>query len=401
MNLFIIPTWYPNERDPVAGVFTREQAEAIAQLAPEVRVLVSAWGYDAGALSLREPSAALAALAWRLRRLGRRTRSHNCVTEIGRPALTWSGRLPFGGTRQLLAIHRRNLRLALRDHGWIDLLHAHVSYPAGYVASILSREFGMPYVLTEHMSPFPFERLMRDGRPIPEIDRAFAGAAATVAVSPSLAQRIASFGYSLPRVIPNLVDERRFVPARPAGGKFAFLTLCGITEQKGVDHLLQAIAAWDPPAESFEFRIAGDGPLRSRYQALAAQLGVDDRVRWLGAVSPELVPGLFAQSHAFVMTSRHETFGVVYAEALACGLPVVATRSGGPDSIVNDRNGLLVEVGDVEAIAQALQQVAGDRSSYDAAVIREDFMQRFSRGAVVRQLLSLYRSVLDSGPTAA
>ena len=399
MNLFIIPTWYPNERDPVAGVFTREQAEAVAQLAAEVRVLVSAWGFDAGALSLREPGAALSALAWRLRRIGRRTRFHNGVTEIGYPALTWSGRLPFGGTRQLIGLHRRNLRLALRNHGRIDLLHAHVSYPAGYVASILSREFGIPYVLTDHMSPFPFDRLMRGGRPIQEIDRAFEGAAATVAVSPSLAERIAAFGYARPEVIPNLVDERRFVPAHPAGGKFVFLTVAGITEQKGIDHLLQAIAAWNPPAGSFEFRIAGDGPMRGRYEALAAELGIADRVRWLGAVSPDRVPGLFAQSHAFVLTSRHETFGVVYAEALACGLPVVATRSGGPESIVDDRNGLLVDVGDIAAISGAMQQVARNRSRYDAAAIREDFMERFSRGAVVRQLLSLYRSVLPaSGP---
>ncbi len=394
MNLFIIPSWYPNPLQPIAGIFTREQAEALADLAPDVRVMVSTWGHDAGGMAVRLVRQSLTAMQWRLAQHGDQITLRNGVHEIFNPALTWSYRLPFGGTRCLLAVNRKNLRLAIKTYGGVDLMHAHVSYPAGYVASVLSREFGIPYVLTEHMGPFPFPSLMRQGRPMPEIDQAFAAAAAAIAVSPSLAGRIASFGYVAPCVIPNVVDERRFAPGAPCADKFVFFTLCGLTDQKGIDHLLQAIAQWNPSPDRFEFRIGGDGPMRTAYQSLAQQLGVADRVHWLGAVSREDAPQLFRDCHVYVMPSRHETFGVVFVEAIATGKPVIATRCGGPESIVNDINGVLVDVGDVSGLAAAMQAMARNWDQFSLLAIRKDFEQRFSRPAVVDQLLSLYRRVL-------
>jgi glycosyltransferase involved in cell wall biosynthesis len=316
------------------------------------------------------------------------------VNEIFNPTLTWSPRLPFGGIRRLLEVNRKNLQSAIKTYGRVDLMHAHVSYPAGYLASVLSYEFGIPYVLTEHMSPFPFPSLMRQGRPVPEIDQAFAFAAATIAVSPSLAERIASFAYAAPCVIPNVVDERRFAPGSPCSEKFVFFTLCGLSAQKGIDHLLHAIAQWNPPPDCFEFRIGGDGPMRTAYQALAQDLGVADRVRWLGLVSREDAPKLFKACHVYVMPSRHETFGVVFAEAIATGKPVIATRCGGPEFVVNDSNGMLVAVGDVPGLSVAMQAMASNWGHYSPLAIRKDFEQRFSRSAVVAKLLSLYRRAL-------
>lgn len=397
MNLFIIPSWYPNPVQPIAGIFTREQAEALADLAPDVRVMVSTWGHDAGCFTPRLLRQSLTALRWRLKQRADRITLRNGVHEIFNPALTWSHRLPFGGTRRLLAVNRKNLQLAIKTYGGVDLMHAHVSYPAGYVASVLSREFDIPYVLTEHMSPFPFPSLMRRGQPMPEIDQAFASAAEAIAVSPSLAERIGSFGYAAPCVIPNVVDERRFAPSAPCADKFVFFTLCGLSDQKGIDQLLHAIALWNPSPDRFEFRIGGDGPMRSAYQALAQQLGVADRMRWLGAVSREDAPQLFRDCHVYVMPSRHETFGVVFAEAIATGKPVIATRCGGPEFIVNDTNGMLVEVGDVPGLSVAMQAMAGNWSHYSPLAIRQDFERRFSRPAVVDQLLSLYRRVLKKG----
>lgn len=394
MNLFIIPTWYPSARTSAAGLFTREQASAIAKFAADIRVLVSTWGHDSGAVSLRSPRTTISAVKWRLRQPTLLCRDQNGAIEIGYPALTWSRKLPGGGFGQLLRINRRNLRVALDRHGPIDLIHAHVSYPAGYIAAILSREFDIPYVLTEHMGPFPFERYMHDGRPISEIDVAFRDAVATIAVSPFLAERIASFGYHRPEVVPNLVDEDRFLPAAAhRKDRFTFLTLCSMSSQKGVGDLLEAIALWRPSPDRVRFRIAGDGPLRASLQRLARRLGLESLVEWLGHADPDRTPALYAASDAFIMTSRYETFGVVYAEAIACGVPVIATRCGGPQSIVNSTNGMLVDVGDRAGIADAMERLVADPGKFDSRVIREDFMQRFSRPAVVRQLCKIYERV--------
>lgn len=393
MNLFLLPSWYPSQSSPLAGIFTKEQAEALAELAPDVRVLVSLWGHADGALNARRPWIWPKRLRWIARQSRDAITEVNGVHEIFNPKITWSERLPWGGVCQLTAVNRRNFLLAQQRFGRIDLIHAHVSYPGGYIAALLSQEFGVPYVITEHMSPFPFPSLMRKGRPLPEISYALQHAAAVIAVSPSLAQRVASLGHALPHVIPNMVDERLFAIGPPQAGKIIFFTLCGISVQKGIDHLLEAIALWNPPANQFEFRIGGDGPQRAAYQAKAEALGIGDRVHWLGAVSRVQAPALFRDCHIYVMPSRHESFGVVYAEAIASGKPVIATRCGGPESIVNASNGLLVDIGDVLALAQAMQTLATHWEQYDSQAIRKNFEQRFSRHAVVEQLLALYHEV--------
>lgn len=394
MNLFVLPSWYPSSASPLSGVFTQEQAEAIAALAPDIRVIVSLWGHADGVLPVRRPWLWPARMLWAARQSRDNVTLRNGVHEVFNPRICWSERLPFGGLQQLVAVNRRNFLLATTQFGKIDLIHAHVSCPAGYIAALLSKEFDVPYVITEHMSPFPFPSLMRNGKPVPEIAHAFHNAAASIAVSPSLAQRVASFGYPMPRVIPNVVDERAFALGAPLSEKTVFFTLCGISAQKGIDQLLDAIALWNPPAAQFEFRIGGDGPMRVAYQAKSQSLGLDDRVRWLGAVSRAQAPSLFRECHIYVMPSRHETFGVVYAEAIASGKPVIATRCGGPEFIVNNINGVLVDVGDVPALSQAMQTMAEHWQDYNPIAIRQDFDRRFSRQAVVNQLLALYSDVV-------
>lgn len=394
MNLFLLPSWYPSATQPLGGVFTQEQAQALAELAPDINVIASLWGQGDGHLPLRRPMQMLDRLLWRTSKHKDQVQQRSGVWEVFNPKLYWSDRLPWAGARQFLQVNRRNFLLAQQRFGKIDLIHAHVSFPGGYIASLLAQEFKLPYVLTEHMSPFPFPSLMQGGRPSPEIAQAFGQAAALIAVSPSLASRIASFGYPRPVVIPNLVDERAFFLGQPSSGKTVFFTLCGISEQKGIDHLLEAIAQWNPPADRFEFRIGGDGPQRASYRAKAQALGLNDRVRWLGPVSRTEAPKLFRDCHIFVMPSRHETFGVVYAEAIASGKPVIATRCGGPESIVNAINGQLVDVGDVTGLARVMADMAARWHDYNPQAIRQDFEARFSRQAVVQQLRALYHQIL-------
>src|SRR5262249_32619426 len=111
---------------------------------------------------------------------------------------------------------------------------------------------------------------------------------------------------------------------------------------------------------------------------LAQELGVRDRVDFVGMKSPHEVADLMRQSSLLVLPSRAESFGLVLVEALACGIPVVATRCGGPADIVTDQVGSLVPPEDVEALALAIDRVLTDRTQYRAAHLRAYALEHFA-----------------------
>lgn len=108
-----------------------------------------------------------------------------------------------------------------------------------------------------------------------------------------------------------------------------------------------------------------------------------------------------ARAQALVHPSRYETFGVAIVEALAMGRPVVATRCGGPEGIVTARDGLLVPVDDIEALARAMRELREHIDRYDAAAIRLACLERFGEGAVVARLRDTYETVAGRAPHQA
>jgi len=378
----------------MAGSFIAEQAEAMAEF-PDINIVVSLWGQGDLVVDYREIWDL--SVFYRFFFAGRRfSRKNDRFYEAYSPALYWSHRLPFGGVRRLRAANLDNFNVACKGLGSIDLIHAHVGYPAGCLAEYLSRQTGVPYILTEHMGPFPFPSLLRVGCLIPELLSAYKNASRVIAVSPAQAAMMESYGVASPAVIPNFVDEREFYCAAPDGDRFIYLTVCSIVSAKGVGELLRAIALWRPSADKVEFRIVGDGPDFSYFKSESERLGVSHLIKWCGAVSRENAASFFKSCNAFVMPSHFESFGMVYAEAIACGKPVIATRCGGPEFIVNDTNGVLVEVGDVDSLSRALQDIYINQARYLSSDIRRDFMSRFSRLAVSRLIKQVYDEVSNT-----
>jgi glycosyltransferase involved in cell wall biosynthesis len=399
VHVFFIPSWYPTKDRPIAGCFLREQALALGYFGEGTRVSVSLHGSGSYFLDPRKPIVSIQRLLRFCRMYARRLNNVAFnVVEIERPALEWS-MLAGGNMQRVFRSHCANFVEAEEIHGRIDLIHAHVCFPAGWVSWQLGLRFSRPFIITEHMGPFPFpSRIFQkaDGSMTERIRVPFVASKKNVAVSPALARVMGSFGIPRLTVIPDVVDEERFSASSftRSDQDFVFFSLCHLVAEKGVDDLLKAARLAMAELPAMRLVIGGDGPMRETLEALAERLDIADRVSWLGRVDPAAAPSFYRSCDAFILASRGETFGVVYVEALACGKPVIATRCGGPEAIVHEGNGLLVPVGDVQAIASAMVNMARNCDRYKADDIRNDFMKRFSRPAVVGQLLGLYRSVL-------
>jgi glycosyltransferase involved in cell wall biosynthesis len=197
-------------------------------------------------------------------------------------------------------------------------------------------------------------------------------------------------------VVPNGVDTSSFRPRPPSetraalGLSHGFLFVCAgrLSREKGTHHAFRALSLGRERAPDARLLVIGDGAERARLERLASKLGLDDIVVFAGAQPPEKMPALLAAADAFLFpTERDEAAPLILLQAMACGLPVVASRRGGITEVIDrpGENGILVPAGDVTALVAAATSVYHD----------ENLRRRLAEGALtrVREAYTLERMV--------
>ncbi len=396
MNILIIPSWYPSEVAPSAGIFFREQAEALGRNHPDLNMGISTWGpndpdllLEAGHF-LQWPSKLL---QFQNRQASRNELLPNCI-EYFTPALTWSRKWRKGNIQNIIKSNQLNAKYFIDQFGKVDIIHAHVAHPGGYIARELAAEFQVPLVVTEHMSPFPF-RAYTDNRDFGRwMSPVYRDAATNIAVSTALQEMMQNRGIES-IVLPNLVDERFFVPSSTPYDSKEILAIGRLENQKGYEYLLRAFQGVMKSNPEHHLTIIGEGSQRQQLLGLAAEMGLDNHVRWRGECSREEIRDALQQASFLVLSSLHENLPLVLLEALACGKPIVATACNGPEDIVNETNGLLAKVADVEDLQEQMQAMINGRSEYDGDAIRSDFERSYSSKVVTAALLEVYQHAVD------
>ncbi len=239
----------------------------------------------------------------------------------------------------------------------IHMATGHANYFLGW-----RRIFGFQVVVSVHGSEI---RLLRP-ESLPLIRSILMQADAVTAVSRELAERVEALGVDPARVhfVPNGVDLAFWspspVPARRAPQDPPVIVAAGRLEPvKGCDILLEAFARLRARGVEARLHLAGDGAERGRLEAQARSLGIDDRVKFLGVMDREGVRELFRAATLLVMPSRSEGMPLVLLEAMACGLPVVATRVGGVPEVVDEATAVLTAP-EPELLAEGLARALED-----------------------------------------
>ena len=165
--------------------------------------------------------------------------------------------------------------------------------------------------------------------------------------------------------------------------------------RKNVQLLLRAFDRAFAGDESVVLDIVGDGKERPRLESLARAMQQRHRITFLGSLDTDGVVNALERSHCCVSSSNVETFGVTLIEALATGVPVIATRSGGPQDIVTSECGHLVPVGDEAALAEAMRHVHSDRVhwAHQSHPLSAYAHRTYGPEAVVSRLEAVYRSL--------
>ncbi|HEY2030927.1 MAG TPA: N-acetyl-alpha-D-glucosaminyl L-malate synthase BshA [Myxococcales bacterium] len=275
-----------------------------------------------------------------------------------------------------------------KEHG-IDVIHAHYALPHA-AAALLARESlskKPPLVLSLHGSDVPesaphgllqlLQRLVRE-------------AAAVTVPSAALAARAREQLLCEPAVFPNFVDVERFSPGPPRPLKRTLFHASNFRPVKRPQDLLRIFAKVRERMPA-TLVLAGDGPLRPGLMTEARERGLSG-VRFAGAV-PDLLP-LLRESDLFLLPSAKESFGLAALEALACGVPVVGSRTGGIPDVVGEA-GALFEPGDVDGMAEAAVRILGNPAEHARlrTLARDRAVRYFAKAPLLDRWEALYRSV--------
>ena len=380
MNILIISCWYPSDEAPAQGMFVHEHAKAMAAAGMRVRVLhINTY-----------PS----------RDFYRR----DVYSEVRDGITVYHVQIHSRFNKALLLMrnHLEN-RLAsamdtILEEFSPDLLHAHVVFQAGILARRMSRMFGMPYVITEHWSGLDwFSKAFY--MPVRQARRAYRDAAGVSAVSGFLAGSMREY-MRVTRdieIIPNVVDTDLFTlaladddmqvesdTAAARESKKTVHMLCVTSFGKGrkvtkrPDLLVAALALMpDEEKKNYHITIAGTGEGLEAFKKLVDENNLSSRVVVAGFTPSEKLAEMMRHADVLVHPTEIETFGVVAAEALCCGLPcVVSNRGALPDLITHGENGLLVPDNTPEAWLEAFRNTTSLIETANKRQISEDMTKR-------------------------
>ena len=386
MHVLIIPSWYPETPEDVDGIFFRLQAQALQRSGLKIGVTAPVFR------SMRGKPASVVNGGY-----GIRSYTEENIPTYVYKSMYFFPRLPYLDRHRWVGAGWKLFEHYVRDHGTPDIIHAHSMNHAGILAQQIHAKTGIPFVLTEHSSTYA-RKLIRNWQR-PAMLQSAQQCSVRIAVSKDFCRLLETeYGGLDWQYIPNSLSPAFIRPVdlanKPKNADFTFCSVAHLNYNKGFDILLPAFAEALKTHPDLKLKIGGTGLIASQLHNLAAELGLENSVEFLGGLQNDQVLDLMFRSDAFVLASRNETFGVVFIEALSQGLPVAATRCGGPQTIINENNGILVPVGDVQALAGALVSLYDNRGRYDAQTLRADCLSEFGEEAVVRQITAVYKTIL-------
>lgn len=386
LHILYVASWYPNRNAPALGNFIQRHAQA-ASITNTISVVyaVSDKKIADGQIELVE--------------------THNgnlseYVLYFGKINST----VPIISQLKKRDVYRNAIRkgveAAMQKNGTPSLIHVHVIWPAAIGVLPLLQELKVPVIISEHWSGYLPEDGNYKGIVQKNISKQLAEKAIHVTVvskrmEEALKQHGLGKSFSL---LPNAIDTSIF-NQRPETRNKKPLKLLHVSmlvdREKNISGLLNVMKNM-AFTSNIPLQIIGDGPQRKEFENFAAENGLLNKsVFFSGYKSPAEIAKAMQHSLALILFSNFEGMPVTILEAQCCGLPVIATRTGSIPAMVNETNGILVDVGDEAGLEKAILQVKENHSHYSTEEISNKAISKYSLNAVGKQLDELYKKIIS------
>lgn len=379
MRELILASWYPSKEKPLNGIFFKEQGESLKR-----------HGIDVIVLNIEMVP---------IRRFGKVKFEKGLTVseENGIKVYRYKTYNYFPGMYDLYiryyeSILKKVIKRIEVEQGKIDIVHIHSAFDAGIAYG--HSGIKIPYVITEHSSRYQRKVINRSEEKL--LKYAFINADRIIAVSNGLRSAIEKYaGGKTIDVIPNMVNVKtEGIAVDNSKNKFRFFSLAFLNSYKGMDLIIEAFNNNRQLFKDVELYIGGDGPEYNNLLKLIKEKGLEDNIFLLGMLDREKVYYNMKNCDAFVLPSRVETFGIVFIEAMSYGKPVIGSRTGGPDTFINESCGKVIDIDDIQGLTEAMKEVYLNYDKYDGEYIKQYCQDNFSEDVVVKRLEEIYNDII-------
>ena len=377
LNIFFLPAWYPNPDNPIAGKFVIGHAMAILEEVSHLSVFYVHPYKNASQIFKQEVFA-------------KDGINHLIITHKRFDGLLF----PVSMLLYIFSLFY-GYKQAIKLFGKPDINHVHVLTRVGLLALVMKYIYKIPYVITEHWSRYlpmvnNYHGLIRK-----KLTRLIARKSSGIsAVSENLLMALKSHNIinENSMVIRNTIDTNFYKPkAKNETTHFKFLHVSGLEDKvKNVSGILNAVKELNRLKLVFQLHIIGDYEDKKTFEEFARYHHLSN-VFFYGELYGEELLKHYQDADAFVLFSNYENLPCVLLEAICVGMPIISSRVGGTDEIVNVNNGILVEAKDEKALEIAMKTIINTYQQYDLALIRQQAIQEYEYKSVGKQMLTFYR----------
>lgn len=378
MHVLLITTAYKNKFNPVNSLFYFDQAKALLSNGCKVGVICP--------MPITIPN------ILKSKRFNFSDEFYNDsgIPTYVKPFISYP-KLKKRTARVRLEKGKQLFKKYIEENGTPDIIHVH-TFLAGEIAIWIKETYKISYIVTEHSSGFVRNNYNKNAIDLAE--EVYSKSQHNVAVSEPFCALLTDKFRKQFTYIPNVVDTHFFKPQlKKAENKiFTFLNIANLDKNKNQIGLIKAFKKTFFGQENYHLRIVGDGPEFKKLSAFINNEELNSQVHLLGRQKRDQVKLEIQRSDCFVLSSFHETFGVVLIEAMSCGVPVISSKSGGPESIITDSKlGVLC---DLENLEHELLKITN--AEFDSSYIRKYVIDNFSEDVISSRLISIFKESKNS-----
>jgi glycosyltransferase involved in cell wall biosynthesis len=378
-HILYLPSWFPSRRDPFSGDFIKRFAES-ASIYNRITVFHTAIDETIKQAEFVEE----------------KINENLTIYIYYYPSLKGFHSKVINGLKRFFALKKIYSKVFAGSPP--DVVHVHVSYPAGLFALYLKKRKGLQYIISEQNCIYMpgYDNYYVPGRFERKMNRIiYKNAKKIHTVSKSLADALINLELAAthPVVIPNVVNTEIFKYKEKERSKiFRFIHVSLLVNQKNPEGMLTALSIVKRKRDDFILKIIG--PPTEKIKALVEKLSLKEQIVFMNEVPYTEVANEITKSDAMIHFTRYETFGCVIAESLCCGVPVIISDLDVTRELIRDKeNGLLVKESDVNDLAAKILFFMENGFTMNSKEIAEESHQKFNYRRIGKMFDDLYFSI--------